>query len=276
MTIDIATIEKGGTYLGMVASIPPEDQFTRWRSEYEADIIVSLASLVGERMFFDGDNSSGVSGDLETATQIATLMEGYWGMGSTVASHGVTQRVGIGGGGKPGKGEDKDKKDLLESSLGSRIEDKLGDLMERTERLLGENRRPILAVAHALETHKTVTGDDIKAIIEGRPGMLIDGTPYGTAEFDRLAEEYHNRVVAAHKGHGKVDIALPLLNGHRRAAQSQGDLLVEAELSEAELAGWAFRRPPTPPSADEHNGKGNGTANGETGAGERGNGDSAE
>ena len=45
----------------MVSSIPPEDQFTQWRSEYEADIMVSLASLAGERMFFDGDNSSGVS-----------------------------------------------------------------------------------------------------------------------------------------------------------------------------------------------------------------------
>jgi ATP-dependent Zn protease len=256
MTIDIATIEKGGTYLGMVASIPPEDQFTRWRSEYEADIIVSLASLVGERMFFDGDNSSGVSGDLETATQIATLMEGYWGMGSTVASHGVTQKVGIGGGGKPGKDEKGDKKDLLETSLGSRIEDKLADLMERTERLLLENRRAILAVAHALETHKTVTGDDIRAIIEGRPGTLIDGTPYGTPEFDRLAEDYHNRVVAAHKGHGKVDIPLPLLNGRYRVAQPRGDVLVETELSEAELAGRAFRRPPPPP--EDRNGEANG------------------
>jgi cell division protease FtsH len=259
MTIDIATIEKGGTYLGMVASIPPEDQFTRWRSEYEADIIVSLASLVGERMFFDGDNSSGVSGDLETATQIATLMEGYWGMGSTVASHGVTQKVGIGGGGKPGKGDEKDaKKDLLEGSLGSRIEDKLGDLMERTERLLRENRRGVLAVAHALETHKTVTGDDIQAIIEGRPGTLIDGTPYGTPEFDRLAEDYHHRVVTAHKGHGKVDIPLPLLNGRYRVAQPQGDVLVEVELSEAELAGRAFRRPVPPPASEHGNGNGNG------------------
>ncbi len=255
MTIDIATIEKGGTYLGMVASIPPEDQFTRWRSEYEADIIVSLASLVGERMFFDGDNSSGVSGDLETATQIATLMEGYWGMGSTIASHGVTQKVGIGGGGKPGKDEKGDKKDLLEGSLGSRIEDKLAELMERTERLLLANRRAILAVAHALETHKTVTGDDIQAIIEGRPGTLIDGTPYGTVEFDRLAEDYHHRVVAAHKGHGKVDIPLPLLNGRYRVAQPQGDVLVEVELTEAELAGRAFRRPPPAPE------NGNGTNN---------------
>ncbi|HEX2192415.1 MAG TPA: AAA family ATPase, partial [Acidimicrobiales bacterium] len=74
MVIDIATIEKGGTYLGMVASIPPDDQFTRWRSEYEADVMVSLASLAGERMFFDGDNSSGVSGDLEAATMIVGMM----------------------------------------------------------------------------------------------------------------------------------------------------------------------------------------------------------
>jgi hypothetical protein len=211
-------------------------------------------------MFFEGDNSSGVSGDLETATQIATLMEGYWGMGSTVASHGVTQKVGIGGGGRPGKGDEKDKKDLLETSLGERIEDKLSDLMERTERLLLENRRAILAVAHALETHKTVTGDDIKAIIEGRPGTLIDGTPYGTVEFDRMAEEYHNRVVAAHKGHGKVDVPLPMLNGRHRVYQPQGDVLVETELSEADLAGWAFRRPPPPPESGNGNGNGSGEA----------------
>src|SRR5207302_10466178 len=76
LTIDIATIEKGGTYLGMVASIPPEDQFTRWRSEYEPDIMVSLASLSGERLFFGGDSSSGVSGDLVGATTIAILTEG--------------------------------------------------------------------------------------------------------------------------------------------------------------------------------------------------------
>jgi len=44
MEIDIATIEKGSNYLGMVSSIKPEDQFTRWRSEYESDILVALAS----------------------------------------------------------------------------------------------------------------------------------------------------------------------------------------------------------------------------------------
>ena len=262
MTIDIATIEKGGTYLGMVASIPPEDQFTRWRTEYEADIMVSLASLAGERMFFDGDNSSGVSGDLETATQIATMMEGYWGMGTTVASHGVTQKVGIGGGGRPGKGDDKEKT-LLESNLGRRIEDKLGELMERTAALLADNRRAVLAVAHALETHKTVTGDDIRAIVEGRPGTLIDGSPYGTAEFADLAEEYHAKVLAAHKGHGRVDVPLPALNGHRAPGPGIPEELpadpTAVELTEAELAGRAWRRP-------EGDARGDGDAGGGDGA----------
>ena len=109
LVIDMATIEKGGNYLGMVSSIPPEDLFTRWRSEYESDVMVSLASLAGEKMFFGGDSSSGVSGDLESATQLAILMEGYWGMGTSITSHGVTHRVGIGGGGQPGAGDDKDR-----------------------------------------------------------------------------------------------------------------------------------------------------------------------
>ena len=102
MEIDIATIEKGSDYLGMVASIPPEDQFTRWRSEYETDILVSLASLAGERMFFEKDSSSGVSGDLESATTVASFMEGFWGMGTTVSSYSTAKRLEVGspGGGR--------------------------------------------------------------------------------------------------------------------------------------------------------------------------------
>jgi cell division protease FtsH len=213
LTIDIATIEKGGNYLGMVASIPPEDQFTRWRTEYEADIMVFLASLAGERMFFESDNSSGVSGDLEGATQLATMMEGYWGMGSTVASHGVTHKVGIGGGGKPGK--DEKTAELLQSDLGNRIEAKLAELLGRSRSLLEDNRLEVLAVGHALESNKTVTGEDIEAIIEGRQGPLIDGRPYHGTDFKEMAETYHAQVVAAHKDHSAVKVPLPSLNGQR-------------------------------------------------------------
>jgi ATP-dependent Zn protease len=220
LAIDLATIEKGGAYLGMVASIQPEDQFTSWRSEHEADIMVSLASLAGERAFFDGDNSSGVSGDLESATHLATLMEGYWGMGSTVSSHGVTHKVGIGGGGKPGKGgkggktgKDDDDTALLESSLGGRIEEKLEELLDRTRQLIGDNRVAILAVAHALESNKTLSGEDVIAVIDGRPGPLVDGRPYHDPEFVEVAEAYHAQVLEAHKTKAKIDVPLPVFTG---------------------------------------------------------------
>jgi cell division protease FtsH len=217
LTIDIATIEKGGTYLGMVASIPPEDQFTRWRSEYEADIMVSVASLAGEKIFFDGDSSSGVSGDLESATRIATFMEGFWGMGSTVTSHGVTHEVGIGGGGRPGQGPTRKDGDLLETGLGDRIEQKLQELVERAEQVLDDNRTEVLAIAHALEANKTVTGDDVEAIIEGRQGPLIDGRMYLGEDFAREAESYHAAVLAAHKHHAAVEVPLPTFSLTRGA-----------------------------------------------------------
>ncbi|HKA93097.1 MAG TPA: AAA family ATPase, partial [Acidimicrobiia bacterium] len=212
LVIDIATIEKGGTYLGMVSSIKPDDLFTQWRSEYEADVMVSLASLAGEKMFFDGDSSSGVSGDLESATTIATFMEGFWGMGSTVSSHGVTHQVGIAGGGRPGEQKEKD---LLKSGLGERIEENLEELLQRTESLLAENSLEVLAVTHALETNKTLTGDDIKAVVDGTPGPLVDGTEYHSPEFAQQAREYHERVVIAHKEHASVDVPMPTLNGQR-------------------------------------------------------------
>jgi ATP-dependent Zn protease len=225
MEIDLATIEKGSDYLGMVASIPPEDQFTRWRSEYEADILVSLASLAGERMFFEGDSSSGVSGDLESATAVASFMEGYWGMGHTVSSYSTARRLEVGspGGGRggPPKGESTEK--VLREALADRIEDKLAELLDQAEGILRENRTSVLAIAHALETHKTLTGEDVEAVVEGREGLNVDGRVYRDPVFVESLEAYHAAAAGAHRSHTSVKLALP--PGGRRAlpAAEEGD-----------------------------------------------------
>jgi len=208
MAIDLATIEKGSDYLGMVASIPPDDQFTRWRTEYEADILVSVASLAGERMFFDGDNSSGVSGDLESATTIASFMEGHWGMGSTISSHASNRRYEVGA---PGgnRGKDEGTKDLR-MALGDRIENNLSSLLSRAEEILKENKFKVLALAHALETHKTISGDDVLAVMNGEKGPLVDGRPYANqANLDAIWN-YHLAAVVAHKKHERPDLPIPV------------------------------------------------------------------
>jgi ATP-dependent Zn protease len=208
MEIDIATIEKGSTYLGMVASIPPEDQFTRWRSECETDILVALASLAGERLFFNSDSSTGVSSDLAQATSVASFMEGYWGMGVTVSSHSTGKALETGspgGGGRRGGNAEAD----LRRGLADRIEDNLAKLLSRAEEVLRENQNHILALAHALESYKTLSGEDVAAVFEHTVGPVVDGRPYADPEFLAELDAYHESAVAAHRDHSTPHLPLP-------------------------------------------------------------------
>jgi len=195
----------------MVASVKPEDQFTRWRSEYEADILVSLASLAGERMFFDSDSSSGVSGDLESATTVASYMEGFWGMGTTVSSYSSARRLEVGspGGGRPGANAESTSM-RARHALADRIEDNLGTLLTQVEGILRENERHVLALAHALETHKTLSGEDVTAVFDGGRGPLVDGAPYADDEFIARLRDYHLAAKQAHREHNQPHLPLPV------------------------------------------------------------------
>jgi ATP-dependent Zn protease len=225
MEIDIATIEKGSDYLGMVASIPPEDQFTRWRSEYDSDILVSLASLAGERLFFEGDSSSGVSGDLESATTVASFMEGFWGMGTTVSSYSTAKRLEVGapGGGtgaKRKKGQDPETN--LRHALADRIENRLTEQLERAGDIVQDHERDVLTLAHALEIHRTLSGEDVIAVLQGHQGPTVDGAKYRQPEFYAQIEAYHRAAVTAHRTHSRIMLVLPNPASESSSAESQG------------------------------------------------------
>ena len=113
----MVSIEKRASTLGMVKSMGQEERFTQWRSEMETDIMVSLASLAGERLFFAGDNSSGVSGDLSSASTVAALMEGSFGMGSGLASAMNTRESGMGGQASPVSIALREQRPEIEASL---------------------------------------------------------------------------------------------------------------------------------------------------------------
>jgi hypothetical protein len=165
-------------------------------------------------MFFDGDNSSGVSGDLQSATAVSMFMEGYWGMGSAVSSHAVS---------KPSGSMMVTEGSLLRGEIGGRIEHRLAELLERVTLLLEQNRSEVLAVAHALEAHKTLTGEDVAAVILGTKGPLVDGRVYHQPTFMELAEAYHRHAVEAHRGKAKVAASLPVLTRLEDHAEPMGN-----------------------------------------------------
>ena len=97
----------------------------------------------------------------------------------------------------------------MRHALADRIEDNLTTLLSRVEEIIRENRRHVLSLAHALETHKTLTGDDVVAVIECTAGPLVDGRPYANGEFVAQLEDYHAGAAsgAPHAQQGRPDPA---------------------------------------------------------------------
>ena len=206
--IDVATIERRGDVGGFVSPIPLEDRFVQWRTEVEVDVMTFLASLVGERMFYDGDHTQGVGGDMAAATSIVTRSLLSHAMGSQLRAFNPSTLANSG---------------LLigatplvqglswEGDIAQQVEARLQELYQRTHELLAAHRADVLAVTHALETHHTISGDDVAAVIEGRPGPLVDGRPYADPGFRQQLEDYHAAAVEAHRVRHERPPALPQL-----------------------------------------------------------------
>ncbi len=179
--IDIVTIEKHPEFLGMVKNLAFEDRYTQWRSEFEVDIMVSLASRAGERLFFDGDNSSGVSGDLSNASRLAAMMESVWGMGEGLLSY-YNNRVNA-------AGTTDHPVSVALAERPDQIQRILDDLYERTHELLVEYQEKVLELAAVLEERKTISGDDVAEVMGSAPGERTLRSGKGWQRIERSITE---------------------------------------------------------------------------------------
>jgi hypothetical protein len=119
--------------------------------------------------------------------------------------------VGAPGGGQAGrkkKGQDPEAE--ARHALADRIENNLTRLMRQVEEILRSNRDQVLCMAHALEAHKTLSGEDVTAVFEQKQGPVVDGRPYADPGFLHELEEYHQAAMIAHRAHGKVPVNLPV------------------------------------------------------------------
>jgi ATP-dependent Zn protease len=73
------SIRMRGGSLGHHQAFEREERFSRWQSEDMGDLIHVLGAMAAEHVFY-GENSRGVSGDLDYATSRAAMMVGVSGM----------------------------------------------------------------------------------------------------------------------------------------------------------------------------------------------------
>ena len=95
-------------------------------------------------------------------------------------------------------------------------------LLVKAEEILRDNERHVLALAHALETHKTLSGEDVTAVFEGGHGPLVDGAPYADDAFIDKLREYHVAAKRAHQEHNQPQLPLPVAEPAYAIADSYG------------------------------------------------------
>jgi len=83
--LEVLSIIKRKDALGLLSHSDSEERFTRTRTEIEAMIQIAFGGMVAEELFF-GESGSGVSSDLQSATNAACHMVGSLGMGSSLIS----------------------------------------------------------------------------------------------------------------------------------------------------------------------------------------------
>jgi len=115
---------------------------------------------------------------------------------------------GGGGGGRQKRGQDTEGQ--ARTALADRIETNLRTLLDRTEGIIRDNRDDVLALAHALESHKTLSGEDVVAVLEHTRGPLVDGTPYADPAFIAQLGDYHLSAARAHRDHSSEQMSLPV------------------------------------------------------------------
>jgi hypothetical protein len=115
------------------------------------------------------------------------------------------------------------------------------------EEIINEDRAQVLSLAHALETHKTLTGEDVVAVVERRPGPFVDGRPYADAGLIERLEDYHRGAAVAHREHSQIPLSMPEIPRPVLAAPGPG--------------GWLVAPDPDPRNTRDH-GNGSGPSGG--------------
>ena len=155
--LEVLSIIKRRSALGLLAHTEKEERFTRSRTELEAQIAISLAGMAAEETFL-GEPGTGPGSDLTAATEVAAMMVGAFGMAGSlisfeaVAEGPVTHRNLVG-------------KVLADAQAKHRVESILDHQKKRAREILEENRDVLFALRDALMERDELVGDEITAVI---------------------------------------------------------------------------------------------------------------
>ena len=164
-----ATIIPRGQALGLVMRLPETDRLSVSRQKLEADMTVAMGGRVAEEIIFGYDKvTSGASSDFKQATKMARSMVEEWGMSDEMGTvyygsdqqevflgHSLAQQRSISE--ESVKNIDKEVKSLIDTCYNN------------AKKILNDNINELHSLAKALLEYETLSGDEIKDLLAGKP-----------------------------------------------------------------------------------------------------------
>jgi cell division protease FtsH len=171
LQIQVITIQKRESALGLVSTQEIEEMFLRTQKQLLARIQVSLAGLVAEEIWY-GQTTSGPSSDLVNATRNTAAYVGVYGMGKSLISAAAS-------GGGLMDGGDPIAQVLSTPARRDEVDAILNDCRARVRTLLIAKRHVVEGVRDALLEREELVGDEIEVLMaelgEREPIELADG-----------------------------------------------------------------------------------------------------
>ncbi|MBO0921972.1 AAA family ATPase [Cellulomonas sp. zg-ZUI222] len=173
-TLEVLTIVKRGSALGLLAHGDCEEVYTRTQYDLRALVQIAMGGWVAEELFF-GQTTTGPASDLAAATRTAAQMVGAAGMTGSLVSFAATDR------------------DLVSAVIGdtaarAQLEDVLDSARATVRRLLASNRDLVEALRDALLDRHELVGEEITSVLEKTVAARPDGVrPGPPAEHLRIA-----------------------------------------------------------------------------------------
>lgn len=174
-----ATIIPRGGALGMVVSLPEMDRLNWHRDECQQKLAMTMAGKAAEVIKYGEDHvSNGPAGDIQQASQLARAMVMRWGMSDKVGNIDYAEAHEGYSGNTAGFSVSANTKEMIEEEVKSFIQAGY----DRAFQILTDHHDEWERLAQGLLEYETLTGDEIKRVMNGEPPQADDDEDGGEDE----------------------------------------------------------------------------------------------
>src|SRR5204862_1973541 len=167
------TIIPRGQSLGSTMSLPKDDVLKRRRKEMLDMIAVTMAGRIGEEIV-SGDISTGASGDIQQATQLARAMVCHFGMSDKLGmvQYGENNEYVFLG---REMIRSKDYSERIAQEIDAEVKRFIDEGFQRAKEIIEGNRDKLEMIANCLLEYETLVGFQVEEIIT--TGKFTPPTP---------------------------------------------------------------------------------------------------